>query len=248
MSDELEPLRQENTRLQQALAQARLELEDFTYSVSHDLRASLRHVTAYLQIIDEDAGDLLDAANHVHLQTAGEAARHMGRLMDALMELSRLGRVALHPSTVALGGLVTEVQQVLAPELARRTVQWRIAPDLPAVWGDAALLRQALLELVGNALKFSVHQDQVVIEIGWAAGSAGQCALWVRDEGVGFPPEQATKLFRAFTRLHRVDEFPGIGMGLAVARKIVERHGGSISASAQVGAGCCVRLSLPLAP
>ena len=100
MSDELDALRQENARLQQALDQARLELEDFTYSVSHDLRASLRHVTAYLQIIDEDTGDALNAASRAHLHTAAEAARHMGRLIDGLMELSRLGRVALHPAAV----------------------------------------------------------------------------------------------------------------------------------------------------
>ena len=247
MSDELDALRQENDRLQQALAHARLELEDFTYSVSHDLRASLRHVTAYLQIIDEDTGDALNAASRAHLHTAAEAARHMGRLIDGLMELSRLGRVALHPSAVALSSLVAEAQQVLAPELAKQPVQWRIAPDLPTVRGDAAMLRQALVQVLGNALKFSAQQNPVVIEIGWQPGSAGQCELWVRDEGVGFPPEQATKLFRAFSRLHRAAEFPGIGMGLTLARKIVERHGGSIHASAQAGAGCCVRLSLPLA-
>lgn len=248
MSDELESLRQSNARLQRALEQAHLELEDFTYSVSHDLRASLRHVTAYLQIIDEDAGDLLDEANHAHLQTAGEAARQMGRLMDGLMELARLGRVELHPSAVALGTLVAEVQQMLAPELAQRAVRWQIAPDLPTVWGDAALLRQALLQIVGNALKFSPQAQPVVIEIAWRLDGAGRCELSVRDEGVGFRPEQAAKLFRAFTRLHRAAEFPGIGMGLALARKIVERHGGSISAAAQPGAGCCVSLRLPLAP
>ena len=247
MSDELDALRQENARLQQALAHAHLELEDFTYSVSHDLRASLRHVTAYLQIIDEDAGDSLTAANRAHLHTAAEAARHMGRLIDGLMELSRLGRVALHPSAVALSSLVAEAQQVLAPELAKQPVQWRIAPDLPTVQGDAAMLRQALVQVLGNALKFSAQPGPAIVEIGWQPGSAGQCELWVRDQGVGFPPEQAGKLFRAFSRLHRAAEFPGIGMGLALARKIVERHGGSISASAQPGAGCCVRLSLPLA-
>lgn len=248
MSDKLESLRQDNARLQQALEHARLELEDFTYSVSHDLRASLRHVSAYLQIIDQDAGDLLDEANHAHLQTAGEAARQMGRLMDGLMELSRLGRVELQPSAVALGGLLAEVQQLLAPELAQRAVRWQVAPDLPSVWGDVALLRQALLQLVGNALKFSPPPAPAVIEIAWQAEGAGRCVLSVRDEGVGFKPEQAAKLFRAFTRLHRASEFPGIGMGLALARKIVERHDGTISASGQLGAGCCVRLSLPLAP
>ena len=180
MSDERDSLRLENARLQQALAHARLELEDFSYSVSHDLRASLRHVTAYLQIIDEDAGDLLNEVNHLHLQTAGKAARQMGHLMDALMELSRLGRVALQPSAVALGTLVAEAQQLLAPELAQRTVAWHIAPDLPTVWGDAVLLRQALMQLLSNALKFSGHLNPTVIEIGWEPGSAGQCVLWVR--------------------------------------------------------------------
>ncbi len=248
MSNDLESLRQHNARLQQALDQARLELEDFTYSVSHDLRASLRHVSAYLQIIDEDAGELLDEANHAHLQTAGEAARQMGRLMDGLMELSRIGRVELHCAAVALTDTVAEVQQMLAPELATRAVRWQIAPDLPRVWGDAALLRQALAQVVGNALKFSTQPEPVLIEITWQPASAGQCVLSVRDEGVGFRPEQAAKLFRAFTRLHRAAEFPGLGMGLALERKIVERHGGRIRATARPGAGCCVSLSLPLAP
>jgi len=247
MSDELQALRQENARLQQALEHARLELEDFTYSVSHDLRASLRHVSAYLRIIDEDAGDLLDATNRGHLHTAGDAARHMGRLIDGLMELSRLGRVALHPMAVPLGEVVAEARQLLAPELAQRSVQWHIAPDLPAVWGDAALLRQMLGQLLSNAIQFSPPATPAVVEIGWQAGDAGQVVLWVRDQGVGFAPEQSAKLFRAFSRLHRATEFPGIGMGLALARKIVERHGGSISVTAEPGAGCCVRLSLPLA-
>jgi len=247
MSDEPESLRQENARLQQALEHARLELEDFTYSVSHDLRASLRHVSAYLQIIDEEAGDLLDATHRGHLHTAGDAARHMGRLIDGLMELSRLGRVAMQSSVVPLADVVAEARQLLAPELAQRTVQWNVAPDLPAVWGDAALLRQMLGQLLSNAIKFSPPAAPAVVEIGSQAGSPGQVVLWVRDQGVGFAPEQSAKLFRAFTRLHRATEFQGIGMGLALARKIVERHGGSISATAQPGAGCCVRLSLPLA-
>jgi len=247
MSDELQALRQENARLQQALEHARLELEDFTYSVSHDLRASLRHVSAYLQIIDEDAGDLLDATNRGHLHTAGDAARHMGRLIDGLMELSRLGRVTLHPMAVPLGEVVAEARQLLAPEWAQRSVQWHIAPDLPAVWGDAALLRQMLGQLLSNAIQFSPPAAPALVEIGWQAGDAGQVVLWVRDQGVGFAPEQSAKLFRAFSRLHRATEFPGIGMGLALARKIVERHGGSISVTAQPGAGCSVRLNLPLA-
>ena len=247
MSDELEFLRRQNAQLQQQLAHARLELEDFSYSVSHDLRASLRHVTAYLQIIVDEAGDALDEVNRAHLVTIERAARHMERLMDGLMELPRLGRVELQHGAVDLGALLAEVQQGLAPELTNRVVDWHVALDMPVVWGDAALLREVMQQLLGNALKFSPRDKPARIEVSWEPGHAGQCVLWVQDAGVGFKPEYAPKLFHAFSRLHRAADFEGLGMGLALCRRIVERHGGSISASAALGAGCRVRLTLPLA-
>ena len=168
----------------------------------------------------------------------------MRQLIDGLMALSRLGRVELQASAVDLNALVAEARQQLAPELARRSVRWCIAPDLPTVWGDAALLRQMLLQLLSNALKFSAHDQAALIELSWHGTEAAQVVLQLRDEGVGFKPELAGKLFHAFVRLHRAADYPGIGIGLALARKIVERHGGSIEASGQVDQGCSVRITL----
>ena len=233
--------------LQRQLAQARQVLEDFTYSVSHDLRAPLRHVASYLKIIREDLGDAVDPGILSHLQTAGDAAVQMGRLMDGLLELSRTGRVELQPSRVELQRVVAEVREKLAPAIAERRILWRVAPDLPAVHGDLALLGQMLLCLLDNAVKFTRQSEAASIDIGWHAQGDARCELYIQDNGAGFDPRFADKLFRVFQRLHSARQFEGIGVGLALARLIVERHGGSIRAQGEPGAGCRVSLTLPLA-
>lgn len=247
MTSTQQALKLENERLERALSQARTEVEDFTYSVSHDLRASLRHVTAYVQIIREDLGDQTHAAIATHLDTVSRAAQHMGRQIDGLMELARLGRVDVQQSTVEVGQLLRDVSTSLAPALAGRAVEWKFAPEFPALRGDATLIRQVLVQLLSNALKFSVARPLAEIEVQWQTDASGLCALTVKDNGVGFNPQYATKLFHAFARLHSARDFEGLGMGLALTRKIVERHGGAVWASGTPDVGCSVSFTLPLA-
>jgi len=234
-------------RLQAELEAARAELDNFTFTVSHDLRASLRHVTAYVKIIQEDLGHETSADMASHLGRVGDAARHMGQQIDGLTELSRLGRVELRPTRVDMVALLNELFLELAPPAAAQTVQWNLAPDVPALLGDAVLLRQAFRQVLANALKFSRQQSTSVVKIAWQATTADSCELTVSDNGVGFKPDYSAKLFRPFQRLHAASEFEGLGMGLALTRKIVERHGGSVSARSEAQGGCHISLTLPLA-
>ena len=240
-----EALLLENERLQRELLQTRAALEDFTSSVSHDLRASLRHVSAYVQIVREELGEQTQAALLAHMDTVSHAARQMGRQIDGLMELSRLARVELQPVVVETGPLVRDVCAELAPSFAGRVLEWRVAPDLPALQGDAALIRQVLMHLLSNAIKFTGPRALAEIEIRWQAHASGLCALTVKDNGVGFNPQYASKLFHAFARLHSAREFEGLGMGLVQSRKIVERHGGVVWAESTPGEGCSVSFTLP---
>lgn len=234
-------------QLERELAQARLALEDFTYSVSHDLRASLRHVNAYLRIAREDLGDQLDPAIAEHLDTAAGAATRMSRLMDGLMELSRVGRAVMQPGVVDMAQLLADVRQHLLPAVDGRDVRWQIAPDLPRVRGDSALLNLMLTCLVDNALKFSHDRAVTEVAVGWTALEQGVCEIHVQDNGVGFDPRMQDRLFRVFQSLHSAREFDGIGIGLALSRRVVERHGGQIRAQGDPGQGCRISFSLPLA-
>lgn len=240
-------LQLENERLQRELGQARAELEDFTYSVSHDLRASLRHVNAYVQIIREDLGEQTPAAIASHLDTVSQAARQMGRQIDGLLELSRLTQMELQLSTVDAGPLVRDVCTALAPALSGRAVDWQVAFDFPALRCDATLLRQVLTHLLSNAVKFTGTRAEAEIKVTWQATDNCWCALTVTDNGVGFNPQYREKLFHAFQRLHGAREFEGLGMGLALTRKIVERHGGAVWANGVPNAGCSISFTLPLA-
>jgi light-regulated signal transduction histidine kinase (bacteriophytochrome) len=239
-------LQLENERLERELGQARAELEDFTYSVSHDLRASLRHVNAYVQIIREDLGEQTPAGIASHLDTVSQAARQMGRQIDGLLALSRLTQMELQLSTVDVGPLVRDVCTALAAALSGRAVDWQVAPDFPALRCDATLLRQVLTHLLSNAVKFTGTRAEAEIKVTWQATDNGWCALTVTDNGVGFNPQYKEKLFHAFQRLHGAREFEGLGMGLALTRKIVERHGGAVWANGAPDAGCSISFTLPL--
>lgn len=233
--------------LERELATARQALEDFTYSVSHDLRASLRHVNSYLPILREDLGEDVDPAIASHLDIVAGAAHHMGRLIDSLMELSRVARTGMQPGDVDLGLLLADVRELLRPAAAGRDIRWTVAPDLPTVLGDMALLGQMLRCLLDNALQFTRTQPVAHIDIRALVLADGMCELQIRDNGVGFDPRLRDRLFRVFQSLHSDRQFTGIGTGLALARRVVERHGGDIRADGEPGKGCCVSLSLPLA-
>lgn len=240
-----ENVAQRLVQLERELAQARQAMEDFTYSVSHDLRASLRHVSAFVRIAREDLGDAADPDVAAHLDMAAGAAAQMGRLMDGLLELSRIDRAELQAGNVDLARLIDDIRLQLQDQTQGRDIVWQVAPDLPQVYGDVALLHQMLAQLLGNALKFTGKTAQPCISIGGSRREDGWVEIALRDNGAGFDPRLQDRMFRVFQRLHSAKEFDGIGIGLAVARRVVERHGGSIAASGEPGKGCCISLSLP---
>lgn len=232
-------------RLERELAQARLALEDFTYSVSHDLRASLRHVSAFVRIAREDLGAAAEPDVAAHLDKAASAASQMSRLMDGLLELSQIGRAELQPGEVDLARLVDDIRHQLQDASGDRSIVWQVAPGLPQAHGDVALLYQMLEQLLGNAVKFTRPSPQACIQVEGRQAPDGGVELTLRDNGVGFDPRLQDRLFRVFQRLHSPREFDGIGIGLALARRVVERHGGRIAAAGEPGKGCCISLYLP---
>ncbi len=231
--------------LQAELAAVRAEMQHFSYAVSHDLRAPLRHILSYAQLVQEDAGPQLSAEVQEFLTTITDSARHMGVLLDGLAALSRVGSMPLDVGPVSLQELVQSQCQALAAQHPQRSVDWRIASDLPRVQADAALLRQALAQVLGNALKFTEPREHAVVEVSMApVNIAGFADLEVRDNGVGYNSAMQAQLFTVFGRLHSSKQFDGIGMGLVLTRKALERWGGSVSIQGAVDGGCTVRLRL----
>jgi light-regulated signal transduction histidine kinase (bacteriophytochrome) len=233
--------------LEAELASLRAEMQDFSYTVSHDLRASLRHITAYAQLVQEDAGPLLTEEARGFLHTITDSARHMGVLMDGLMELAKLGTAELRVVPLPLLPLVQDVVSELRLQYPQRQIEWLLPTALPAVLADASLLRRALLAVLDNAVKFTAHQPTAKISIlgGSASGVDAAAQLLVRDNGAGFNPDLGAKLFHPFARLHTSKQFAGIGMGLALTRKIIERLRGSVQAVGVVEGGCTVVFTLP---
>jgi light-regulated signal transduction histidine kinase (bacteriophytochrome) len=221
------------------------ELEAFSYSVSHDLRAPLRHINGFVDLLQKRAGAALDETARRHLATIAGAARQMGQLIDDLLSFSRMSRSELLRTRVGLGSLLAEVRAGLGPETRGRDVAWKVN-GLPEVAGDPAMLRVVLTNLVSNALKYSRTRDRAEVEVGWQPGEEGEAIVWVRDNGVGFDMQYAGKLFGVFQRLHHATEFEGTGIGLATVRRIVHRHGGRTWAEGALDAGATVYFSLPL--
>lgn len=233
-------------RVRQRTAQleaANQELEAFTYSVSHDLRAPLRHIDGFVEILQTNAADQLDTENRQHLQTIAQAARQMGILIDDLLSFSRLSRAKVNLQTVSLVKLIQEAMRHLKRESEGRNVQW-VIHNLPDVKADPGLLRQALENLITNALKYTRTRERARIEIG-ATGKGTETVIFVRDNGVGFDMRHADKLFGVFQRLHRANEFEGTGVGLALVRRIIHRHGGRTWAEGAPNAGATFYFSLP---
>lgn len=229
--------------LQAELAEVRAEMQEFSATVSHDLRAPLRHIVSYAQLVQEDAGPQLDAEVQGFLATIVDSARHMGSLLDGLTELSRVGTQPLVLESVSLQALVQDVSDTLSADSTGTMVEWHIDDDLPTVSADRHLLRQALGHVLGNAVKFSAGREQPVVAISRVAdGEAGFETLQVRDNGAGFNPALQGKLFKVFGRLHSAQQFPGVGMGLALTRKLLQRMDATVTLQGAVDAGCSVRL------
>ncbi|MCX7634902.1 MAG: PAS domain S-box protein, partial [Syntrophales bacterium] len=225
------------------LEAANRELEAFSYSVSHDLRAPLRAIDGFSQAFLEDYGDTLDEKGRDYLQKVRQGAKRMGFLIDDLLKLSRVSRAEIAYETVDLSGLVKAVAGTLQENEPSRRVEFVIAEGI-AVQGDRRLLGVAITNLLENAWKFTARSETARIEFG-AVTLANERVLFVRDNGVGFPGAYADKLFHAFQRLHRSEEFPGTGIGLATVRRIVNRHGGRIWAEGEPGKGAVFYFTLP---
>jgi light-regulated signal transduction histidine kinase (bacteriophytochrome) len=226
--EDLEYLLQQRTA---ELQEIQKELEGLMYSISHDLRAPLRHIRGYAQIVAEDCGEGLQPECRQHLRHIEESAQKVGGMLDALLQLSRLSRRTLHSEKVAFEELVNSVVVDLASKAGARDVEWKIAA-LPVVECDPVLARQLFEILLENALKFTAPRPRGVIEVG-SVSQGPQQLCFVRDNGIGFDMKYADKLFSMFQRLHSQQDFPGEGVGLALAQRIVHRHGGRIWAEAE---------------
>jgi PAS domain S-box-containing protein len=208
------------------LEAANRELEAFSYSVSHDLRAPLRAISGFTKIIKDDFSNALDPSGRSFLIKVMDASKNMNLLIDDLLDFSRLGRKPLNKQPVNVNELVKTVVADLAPETESRQIEWLIA-DLPPVNADQILIRQVYVNLIGNAVKYTRKHATARIEVG-SLNQNGQAIYFVRDNGAGFDMQYADKLFGVFQRLHRDDEFEGTGIGLAIVKRIVDRHGGRI--------------------
>ena len=221
------------------------ELEAFSYSVSHDLRAPLRHVASFANLLREHAAASLDETGENYLRRIVEAANSMGRLIDGLLIFSRLGRVEMSREPVNLKQLTEEALQELQPEVEGREIIWRIG-ELPVVEGNREMLRTVVVNLLSNAIKFTRPRRQAQIEVGFRGAREGEAVCFVRDNGVGFDMRYAGKLFGVFQRLHRARDFEGTGIGLANVQRIILRHWGRVWAEGEVGRGATFYFSLPL--
>ncbi len=226
-------------RLVAELERANRELDAFSYSVSHDLRAPLRAIQGFSQALEEDCGPRLDGECREHLRYILQATQRMGRLIDDLLALSRVGRSAMQEEDVDVSALASDVIDRLRRRYGEREVETSIAPAI-VVRGDQRLLTIVFESLIGNAWKFSAKTPAARIEIGVAEG-----AVFVRDNGAGFDPAYAAGLFQPFQRLHGADEFEGTGIGLAIVKRVIDRHGGRVWAESAPGKGATFFLGFP---
>lgn len=242
--DERANLLTEVARRNALLEAANKELEAFSYSVSHDLRAPLRHIDGFAGLLQRTANAKLDEKEQRYLTLITDSAKRMGRLIDDLLDFSRMGRAELRHATVDMAALVQAARNELEPDTQGRAIEWRVNP-LPLVQGDASLLRQVWANLLANAVKYSRPRNPAIIEVGCEKEKPGETIFYVRDNGVGFEMKYSTHLFGVFQRLHRPEEFEGTGIGLANVRRIIARHGGRTWAEGQPGAGATIWFSLP---
>jgi light-regulated signal transduction histidine kinase (bacteriophytochrome) len=233
---EIESAKQELARRAAEIESVSKEFQTFAYSVSHDLRAPLRHIGGYVQLLTHALEDRLDEEPRRYLNVVVQASRQMGELIDALLSFSRLSRAAMSPARVAPREVVDSAIAGLEAETRGRDIEWRIG-ELPLVEADPAMLKTVYANLIGNAVKYTARRERAVVEIGADAPQDGRAVLYVRDNGVGFDMAYADRLFGIFQRLHPPEEFEGTGTGLATVQRIIARHGGRVWAQATPGEG-----------
>jgi K+-sensing histidine kinase KdpD len=243
--DEIRKLNRELVKRARELEASNNELESFAYSVAHDLRAPLRHVDGYAELLKKQASSSLDDKSRRYMQTILESSKRMGNLIDDLLGFSRIGRAETKKTLVSLDQLVKEAVAEIGQDTNGRDVVWKIDP-LPVCYGDRSMLRLAIFNLLSNAVKFTRMRAQAEIEIGCVDGE-NEVEAFVRDNGAGFDMQYANKLFGVFQRLHLPEQFEGTGIGLATVRRIIHRHGGEVRAEGKVDQGATFYFSLPKA-
>ena len=240
--DEIRALNVEMKRRNAELIAMNKELESFSYSVSHDLRSPLRHIAGFSQLLIEEHSAELSSEAQWYLKRIHEGTCKMGTLIDELLSLARVGRQELKVQVTGLNPLVDEIIGDLKQENPHRAIKWTVQ-SLPFVDCDPALLRQVFVNLLSNAVKFTGPREHALIEIGSMNGKS-QSTIFVRDNGVGFSMKYADKLFGVFQRLHRPEDFPGTGVGLATVQRIIQKHGGHVWAEAELGSGATFYFTL----
>lgn len=239
LSDVQKQLEQKNARLEAAYR----EMETFTHSLAHDLRAPLRHLQSFGHALSEDCGAKLDEQGKEYLNRLIKTAEHMSVLFDELLKFARTSQQPIDCQHVNFDPLVRQIVDEFKAEAGTRLIEWRLSP-LPTVQGDALMLRQVWVNLIGNAFKYTRQQPNPRIEI-FQENRNGEQIFSVRDNGVGFDMRYVEKLFNIFQRLHSREDFEGTGVGLALVRRIVERHGGRVWAESSPGNGAAFYFSLP---
>jgi signal transduction histidine kinase len=225
------------------LAASNKELEAFAYSVSHDLRAPLRHMAGFSELLQKNSAAVLDDKSKRYIGVILESAKKMGTLIDDLLGFSRIGRAETNKTALSLAQLVEEALAEVRRDIVKRDIVWKVH-RLPAAYGDRAMLRLALINLIANAVKFTRTRTPAEIEIGYMAGTDNQLVIFVRDNGVGFDMKYVSKLFGVFQRLHPTEAFEGTGIGLATVQRVAHRHGGSAWGEGVVGKGATFYLSI----
>jgi signal transduction histidine kinase len=241
---EIQNLNQELARRSTELESINKELEAFAYSVSHDLRAPLRHIAGYTELLQKKASSTLDEKSNRYLAMILDSAKRMGNLIDDLLAFSRIGRAETQKTLFSLTQLVRETLTEVRQDAEGRNIAWRVGA-LPDFYGDRSMLRLVLVNLISNAIKFTRTRSQAEIEIGCTDGNKGDLVVFVRDNGVGFDMKYANKLFGVFQRLHQSDAFEGTGIGLATVQRIIHRHGGKVWAESVVDGGATFYFSAP---
>jgi signal transduction histidine kinase len=244
--DEIRKLNQELGKRAAELEATNKELESFAYSVSHDLRAPLRHMVGYSELLQRQASSLLDEKSQRFIRTILDSAKRMGNLIDDLLAFSRIGRAETKRTEVDLEQLVEEVVAEIGQDTKSRDIAWKIGA-LPVCYGDRSMLRLVVVNLVSNAVKFTRMRRAAEIEIGCVDRNKKEVEVFVRDNGAGFEMQYVNKLFGVFERLHPPEQFEGTGIGLATVQRIIHRHGGKVRGEGSVDQGATFYFSLPKA-